>query len=114
MQKTSYPGILSAEEITASEKYFFKKPISEAKEFVKENEYQKNSFQKDGILYYKGSVNCNEGFMLKHLLCTCNLQAFTPSVQYSKRNPLACRYSKTFRCRNCMEIRFETRIHNAG
>ena len=46
-QKTSYPGILSDEEITASENYF------EIKKFVKENEY-KISFQKDGILYYKG------------------------------------------------------------
>ena len=41
VQKTSSPGILSDEDITASEDYFFKKAISEVKEFVRENEYQK-------------------------------------------------------------------------
>ena len=51
MQTTIYPGILSDEEISASENYFYKKTTSKVKEFVKENEYQKISFQKDGILY---------------------------------------------------------------
>ena len=40
------------------------------------------------------NVNCNERFMLKHLLCTCDLQAFNSSVQQSKWNPLAFRFSK--------------------
>ena len=35
--KTNYPGILSDEEASASENYFFKKATSEVKEFVKEN-----------------------------------------------------------------------------
>ena len=35
--KTNYPGILSDEEVSASENYFFKKATSEVKEFVKEN-----------------------------------------------------------------------------
>ena len=52
-QKTSYLGILGDEEISVSENYFFKKATSEVKEFVKENEYQKISFQEDGILYYR-------------------------------------------------------------
>ena len=43
-QKTSYPGIVSDEEVTASENHFFNKATSEVKEFVKENEYQKISF----------------------------------------------------------------------
>ena len=59
-QKTSYPGILSDEEICASKNYFFKKATSEVKEFVKENEYQKISFQEDGILYYKGRILATE------------------------------------------------------
>ena len=42
--------------------------------------------------------------MLKLLLCTCDLQAFTSSVQYSKRNQLVFRCSKTFRCRNCRYV----------
>ena len=92
MQKTSYPGILSAEEITASEKYFFKKPTLEAKEFVKENEYQKNSFQKDGILYYKGRIlatekinaTCEMSTVMKDL---CS-NTFCVAVIY-KHSPLA-------------------------
>ena len=56
-QKTSYLCILSDEDITVSENYFFKKETSE---FVKENEYQKISFQKDGILYYKGRILATE------------------------------------------------------
>ena len=36
------------------------KATSEVKEFVKENEYQKISFQKDGILYYKGIILATE------------------------------------------------------
>ena len=59
-QETSYPGILADEEIGASEKYFFKKASSEVKEFVKENEYQKISFQKYGVLYYKGRILATE------------------------------------------------------
>ena len=60
VQKTSYPGILSDEDITAFEDYFFKKATSEVKEFVREDEYQKISFQKDGILYYKGRILTTE------------------------------------------------------
>ena len=60
MQKTSYPGISSDEDITAFEDYFFKKATSEVKEFVREDEYQKISFQKDGILYYKGRTLTTE------------------------------------------------------
>ena len=55
-QETSYPGIMTDEEISASENYFFKKAHSEVKEFVKENEYQMISFQKYGVLYYKGRI----------------------------------------------------------
>ena len=57
---------------------------------------------------------CNERFILKHLLCTCDLQASSSSIQYGKQNPLAFRRSKTFMCRICIEICFETWIHNAG
>ena len=53
VHKTSYLGILSDEEISVSENYFYKKATSEVKEFAKENEYQKISFQEDGILYYR-------------------------------------------------------------
>ena len=59
-QKTSYCDILSDEEIRASKNYFFKTTTSEVKEFVKENEYQKISFQEDGILYYKGRILATE------------------------------------------------------
>ena len=59
-QKTSYSGILIDEEITTSENYFFKRATLEVKEFVKENEYQKISFQKDGILYYKRRILATE------------------------------------------------------
>ena len=83
---------MSDEAITASESCFFKNATSEVKEFAKENEYWKISLQKDGILYYKGRIlateridNCNERLMLKHLLCNCDLQAFTTSMQYSKQ-----------------------------
>ena len=48
-QKTSYPGILNDEQ----SKLFLQEGTSEVKEFIKENEYQKISLQKDGILYYK-------------------------------------------------------------
>ena len=51
---------MSDEEITASENYFFKKATSEVKEFVKENEYQKVSFQKEGILHYKERILATE------------------------------------------------------
>ena len=39
-QKTSYSGILSDEEVSASENYFLMKAASKVKEFAKENEYQ--------------------------------------------------------------------------
>ena len=58
-QKTSYSGILIDEEITTSENYFFKRTTLEVKEFVKENEYQKISFQKDDIQYCKGRILAN-------------------------------------------------------
>ena len=58
-QKTSYSGILIDEEITTSENYFFKRATLEVKEFVKENEYQKISFQKDDIQYCKGRILAN-------------------------------------------------------
>ena len=58
-QKTNYPGILIDEEITTSENYFFKRATLEVKEFVKENEYQKISFQKDDIQYCKGRILAN-------------------------------------------------------
>ena len=115
---------MSDEDITDSENYFFKKETSEVKELVKENEYQKISFQKDGILYYKGRIlarekintTCEMSTVMKDLCSNtfCDLQPFTSSVQYSKQNPLAFRCSKIFRCRNCKEIRFETWIHKAG
>ena len=92
MQKTSSPGILSDEDITASEDYFFKKAISEVKEFVRENEYQKISFQKDGILYYKGRIltterinaTCEMSTVVKDL----RLSTYCVSVIY-KYSPLA-------------------------
>ena len=37
-------------------------------------------------------------------LCSCDLKAFTTSIQHSKWKPLAVRCSKTFRCRNCTEM----------
>ena len=43
-QETSYPAILSDEEISASKSYLYKKATSKVEEFVKENEYQKISF----------------------------------------------------------------------
>ena len=100
---------------------------SEVKEFVKENKSQEISFQKDCILYYKGRIlatekinaSCEMSTIMKDLCSntfsvnTCDLQAFTSSIQYSKWNPPAFRCSKTFRCTNCMEIHFETWIHNA-
>ena len=58
-QKTSYSGILIDQEITTSENYFFKRATLEVKEFVKENEYQKISFQKDDIQYCKGRILAN-------------------------------------------------------
>ena len=67
-QKTRYSGILSDEVITASENYFFKKATAEVKEFVKENEYQKVSFQKDGILHYKERIPVTE-----RLNATCEI-----------------------------------------
>ena len=67
-QNTRYSGILSDEEITASENYFFKKATSEVKEFVKENAYQKVSFQKEGILHYKERILATE-----RLNATCEI-----------------------------------------
>ena len=67
-QNTRSSGILSDEEITASENYFFKKATSEVKEFVKENEYQKVSFQKEGILHYKERILATE-----RLNATCEI-----------------------------------------
>ena len=125
-QKTSYPGILSDEGTTTSENYFLNKATSEVKEFVNKwisehfiSERWCSALQRKDASNRKDkcnvwNVNCNERFMFKHLLFTCELQEFTFSVQYSKRNSLAFRCSKTFRCRNSMEIRFETWIHNAG
>ena len=92
VQKTSSPGISSDEDITASEDYFFKKAISEVKEFVRENEYQKISFQKDGILYYKGRIltterinaTCEMSTVVKDL----RLNTYCVSVIY-KYSPLA-------------------------
>ena len=91
-QKTSYPGILSDEEITASENYFFKKATSEVKGFVKEKEYQKISFQKDRILHYKGKILATE-----RINATCKMStvikdlcsnSFCVPVTY-KHSPLA-------------------------
>ena len=91
-QKTSYSGILIDEEITTSENYFFKRATLEVKEFVKENEYQKISFQKDGILYYKGRIletekinaTCEMSTVMKDL---CS-NTFCVPVIY-KHSPLA-------------------------
>ena len=44
MQKTSYPGILSDEEISASENYFFKKAALEVKECVKKKDKLKSEY----------------------------------------------------------------------
>ena len=115
-QKTSYPGILSDEEITASENYFFKKETSEVKEIAKKYEYQKISFQKAGILYYKVRILATENINTTCEMSTVMkyLSSDASSVQYSKGNPLPFRCSKTLKCRNCMEICFETWIHNVG
>ena len=91
-QKTSYPGILSDEEITASENYFFKKETSEVKEIAKKYEYQKISFQKAGILYYKVRIlateningTCEMSTVMKYL----SSDTFCVPVIY-KHSPLA-------------------------
>ena len=78
--------------ISASKNYFFKKATSEVKEFMKENEYQKISFQIDGILYYKGrklatekiNASCEMSTVMKDL---CS-NTFCVSVIY-KHSPLA-------------------------
>ena len=82
---------MSDEEISASENYFFKKATLEVKEFVKENEYQ-ISFQKDGILYYKGRIlatekingNCEISTVMKDL---CSNTLCVPLIY--KHSPLA-------------------------
>ena len=126
-QKRSYPGILSDEAISASKSYFFRKGTSEVKESVKENEYQKTSFQQDGILYYKGRILATEKInaicemstvtkdLCSNMFCVPVIYKHLPLV-YSIVNEIALtfRCSKTFRCRNCMEMCFETWIHNAG
>ena len=90
---------MSDEEISASKNYFFKKATSEVKEFMKENEYQKISFQIDGILYYKGrklatekiNASCEMSTVMKDL---CSNTFYVPVIYkhstlvYSKVNEI--------------------------
>ena len=92
MQKTSYPGILSDEEISASQNYFLKKAASEVKKFVKENEYQKISLRKDIILYYKGETvaaeKINSSFEMSTVMKDLSSNIFYVPVIY-KHSTLA-------------------------
>ena len=47
---------LSPEEIKDAELYFFKKATLEVKQFSKPAEYKKQTFFKDGVLYYSGRI----------------------------------------------------------
>ena len=89
-QKTTYPGILSDKEITA----FVKKNLSNKKNI-------KISFQKDGILYYKGRIltakkinaSCELSTIAKDLcsntLCVPVIYKYSP-LAYSIVNEIQC------------------------
>ena len=47
---------LTDKELTEGRNYFFKKATSEVKRFVKKQEYNKISTERDGILYYTGRI----------------------------------------------------------
>ena len=55
-QKTSYPGILSDEEISWYWKLLPQEGNFRSQRICQRKGYQKISFQKDGILYYKGRM----------------------------------------------------------
>ena len=48
--------LLSEEDISKAENYFFKVATKEVKQFVKENQYKKFSSEKDDILFYTGRI----------------------------------------------------------
>ena len=60
---------LDSQEAT-KEIYLFKMETSEVKEFVKENEYQNISLQRDGILYYKGRILATEKINASYKMST--------------------------------------------
>ena len=83
---------MSDEEVSASENSFFKEPTSEVKEFAKEKEYQKISFQKAGILYYKVRIlateNINATCEMSTVMKYLSSDTFCVPVIY-KHSPLA-------------------------
>ena len=99
---------------------------SEVKEFVKENEYQNISLQRDGILYYKGRVLATEKINASYKMSTvmkdlCS-NTFRVPVIY-KHSPLAYSIVNEIHWHSdaakhsgveTMEICFESLIQNAG
>ena len=47
---------LTEENLKAAEMYYFKKSTIEVKHFLKPNQYEKLSIEKDGVLFYKGRI----------------------------------------------------------